>query len=151
MRYTNAVDITRPINYACLQEYINELCVNFRFLQNIIIGKSYLGKNINLLKIGEGERKSIYIGAHHAMEWLTSLILMRFAETLCKSFTLGEKLYGYDLEYIFKSRTVYIIPMINPDGSDFFQDKLFHIVFLRKSFPEIIRPLRFCLNFPKKT
>jgi len=118
MRYKNVVNITRSINYSCLQEYINELCANFKFLQNIIIGKSYLGKNINLLKIGEGERKSIYIGSHHAMEWLTSLILMRFTETLCKSFIFGEKLYGYDLEYLLKTRIIYIVPMLNPDGVD---------------------------------
>ena len=118
MRYKNIIDIKRPLNYDCLQEYIQELCANFDFLHNIIIGKSYLGKNINVLKIGDGSRKSIYIGAHHALEWLTSLILMRFAETLCKSYIFNENLYGYDLEHIFKTRAIYIVPMLNPDGVD---------------------------------
>ena len=54
---------------------------------------------------------------------ITSLILMRFAETLCKSFILGEKLYGYAPEYLLKSHTVYIVPMLNPDGFGFFLDK----------------------------
>ena len=120
-KYKNVVNINRPIDYACLQEYISELCANFDFLQNLIIGKSYLGRNINLLKLGSGERASIFIGAHHSMEWITSLLLMRFAETLCKGFIFSshnEKLYGYDIEQVFKTRTIYIVPMLNPDGVD---------------------------------
>lgn len=74
MRYKNVVDTNCPIDYVCLQAYIARLCDNFNFIKNIIIGRSYSGKNINLLKIGEGGRKSIYIGSHHAMEWLTSVI-----------------------------------------------------------------------------
>jgi len=123
MRYKNVVNTGVPIDYARLQEYTNELCINFSFLQNIIIGKSYLGKNINLLKIGDGKRKSVYIGAHHALEWMTTLILMRFAESLCKSFIFEEKLYGYDLDYILKTRTIYIVPMLNPDGLEFLLDE----------------------------
>ena len=118
MRYKNVIDITRPINYACLEEYINGLCDNFDFLQSSVIGKSYLGKNINLLKLGSGERKSIFIGSHHAMEWITSLLLMRFTETICKSLVFNEKLYGYDIEHMLKARTIYIVPMLNPDGVD---------------------------------
>jgi len=126
MRYKNVINVARSINYACLQEYIHALCDNFDFIENIIIGKSYLGKSINLLKLGSGERKSIFIGAHHALEWLTSLILMRLTETLCKSFIFGEKLYGYDIEHIFKTRTVYIVPMLNPDGVDLVINGLEH-------------------------
>ena len=116
--YKNIIDINRPVDYACLEENIKELQTKFKFVDKIIIGESYLGRNINLVKIGNGAHKVIYIGAHHAMEWLTSLILMRFAEDFCKSFIFSEKMYGYDPEYILKARTIYIVPMLNPDGVD---------------------------------
>ena len=116
--YKNIIDINRPMDYNCLEENIAGLQSRFKFIDNIIIGESYLGKNINLIKIGNGAHKAIYIGSHHAMEWLTSLILMRFAEDFCKSYIFGEKLHGYDPEYIIHARTLYIVPMLNPDGVD---------------------------------
>jgi len=116
--YKNIININRPMDYNCLKENIADLCSKFDFIDNFVIGKSYLGKNINLIRIGNGARKVIYIGSHHAMEWLTSLLLMRFIEDFCKSRIFGEKLYGYNPEYILHARTIYIVPMLNPDGVD---------------------------------
>ena len=115
-KYKNIININRPMDYNCLEENIADLKSRFDFIDNFIIGESYLGKNINLIRIGNGSRKVVYIGSHHAMEWLTSLLLMRFVEDFCKSRIFGEKLYGYDPEYILSTRTIYIVPMLNPDG-----------------------------------
>ena len=117
--YKNIIDVTGNMDYNRLEQNINELANRFKFIEKILIGKSYLGKNINLLKIGNGEHKVIYIGTHHGMEWITSMILMRFAEDFCKSHIFNEKLYKYDPEYILQTRTIYIVPMLNPDGVDF--------------------------------
>ncbi|MCL2774910.1 MAG: M14 family metallocarboxypeptidase [Oscillospiraceae bacterium] len=120
-KYQNIIDINKPMDYACLEENIREMERIFKStksIERVIIGKSYLGKNINLIKIGDGAHKVIYIGAHHAMEWLTSIILMRFAEDFCKSYIFNEKMYAYDPEYVLQARTVYIVPMLNPDGVD---------------------------------
>ena len=117
--YENIIDITGNMDYNRLEQNINELANRFKFIEKIPLGKSYLGKNINLLKIGNGEHKVIYIGAHHGMEWITSMILMRFAEDFCKGYIFNEKLYKYDPEYILQTRTIYIVPMLNPDGVDF--------------------------------
>jgi len=116
--YKNIVNINRPMDYACLEENLLELRGRFGFLNKSVIGWSYLGKNINLIRIGRGERKVIYIGAHHAMEWITSLMLVRFIEDFCKSYVFKEKFYGYDPEYILQTRSIYIVPMLNPDGVD---------------------------------
>ena len=117
--YKNIIDITGNMDYNRLEQNINELANRFKFIEKILLGKSYLGKNINLLKIGNGEHKVIYVGAHHGMEWITSMILMRFAEDFCKGYIFNEKLYKYDPEYILQTRTIYIVPMLNPDGVDF--------------------------------
>jgi len=116
--YKNIIDINKPMDYYCLEENTGGLLAKFKFMENTIIGESYLGKNINLIRIGNGPRKVIYIGSHHGMEWLTSILLMRFAEDFCKSCIFREKLYGYDPEYILHTRTIYIVPMLNPDGVD---------------------------------
>jgi len=116
--YKNIININKPMDYACLEKNIYDLQAKFKFIESYIIGESYLGKNINLVRLGSGAHKVIYIGSHHATEWITSVILMRFVEDFCKSRIFGEKLYGYDPEYILKTRTVYIVPMLNPDGVD---------------------------------
>ena len=121
-RYKNITDINSPMDYPRLEESICRLEEQFGFcgcIDRTVIGKSYFGKNIDLIKIGDGAHKVIYIGAHHAMEWLTSMILMRFAEDFCKSYIFSEKMYGYDPDYILKHRTIYIVPMLNPDGVNF--------------------------------
>jgi len=118
LKYKNIVDINKPMDSICLEQTISDLKARFKFAENIIIGESYLGKNINLIRIGNGPHKVIYIGAHHAMEWITALILMRFIEDFCKSYIFNERLYGYDPEYILHTRTFYIVPMLNPDGVD---------------------------------
>jgi len=116
--YKNIININKPMDYACLEENINDLQSQFKFIENIIIGESYLGKNINLIRIGNGAHKVLYVGSHHAMEWITSLLLMRFIEDFCKSYIFKERLHGYDPEYILNTRTIYIVPMLNPDGVD---------------------------------
>ena len=73
--YKNIININKPMDYACLEENISELPEKFKFIEKSAIGESYLGKNINLLKIGDGPHKVIYIGSHHGSEWITSLIL----------------------------------------------------------------------------
>ena len=125
-QYKNIINIDKPMNYSCLEENISKVEETFKYVEcfeKIIIGKSYFGKDINLIKIGNGEHKIIYIGAHHAMEWLTSLILTRFTEDFCKSYIFNEKMYGYDPEYILKTRTIYIVSMLNPDGFGFILDE----------------------------
>ena len=123
MRYKNIIDINNCMDYNCLEQNINKLTDKFKFAEKILLGKSYLGRNINLLKIGNGGHKVIYIGAHHGTEWITSMLLMRFAEDFCKSYMFNDKLYRYDPEYILQTRTIYIVPMINPDGVGLLLDK----------------------------
>ena len=58
---------------------------NLKIFENLsiqIIGKSVLSKNIFSLKLGCGEKHIIYIGTHHALEWISSSLLMKFAYNL---------------------------------------------------------------------
>ncbi|MEE1013799.1 MAG: M14 family zinc carboxypeptidase [Clostridia bacterium] len=72
------------------------------------IGKSREGRHLYGLKLGKGGKRIFFNGAHHGMEWLTAKLLMQFAEELARGDHNAETLLG--------NRTLYIVPMVNPDG-----------------------------------
>lgn len=84
-----------------------------------IIGKSLWGREIEYIKIGSGSTKILFCGAHHGMEHLTSKLLLSFAdEYLSADECSGEKIKGFDAKNAKKHSSLYIVPMLNPDGVD---------------------------------
>ena len=51
-------------------------------------------------------------------EWITSPLLMKFLENLSKSYVNGVNIYGKDTRELFSDVSLYIVPMVNPDGID---------------------------------
>ncbi|MBO5931565.1 MAG: hypothetical protein J6Q70_04945, partial [Clostridia bacterium] len=76
-------DCTDCFDHAALMERVHTLADRYPFTTLSSIGTSILDRAIPILHIGEGERRVLYIGAHHGMEWITSLVLVRFLEELC--------------------------------------------------------------------
>lgn len=88
----------------------------YRFLNVQIIGNSVLGSPIFAIKLGKGNKKVFYSASIHANEWITSLILMKFVEDYCRAYVDNGKLHGYDVRNLFNSVSIFITPMVNPDG-----------------------------------
>ena len=72
------------------------------------IGKSLEGRRLYAIKLGRGSRRIFFNGAHHGMEWMTSLLLMTFAQEL------AEGMHGSS--QFLDNCILYIVPMVNPDG-----------------------------------
>lgn len=111
--YTN-IDYT----YEIMEENIKSLKRIYPFIEIGSFGKSVLGKDLYYIKLGNGKNKVSYNAAHHAIEWITSPLLMRFAENFLKAYVRGENIEGYSPREIWQSSTIYLIPMVNPDGVD---------------------------------
>jgi len=75
--------------------------------QVFTIGKSILGTPIPCIKLGQKDECTLFVGAHHGMEHITAGILLNFAENATNS-PMSE---DHD--------SIYIVPMINPDGCEF--------------------------------
>lgn len=100
------------------QKELKELKKNFPRLKTEEIGKSFWGRPIECLKIGSGKSRIFYSGAHHGMEHLTSALLMRFAGEYLSAVEKGGKIGSYNAKSLAKKSTLYIVPMVNPDGVD---------------------------------
>lgn len=104
---------------AVLTAWIVEgLSVRYPFLQSGRVGKSVMGKSISFLRVGTGEKEVFYNAAHHANEWLTTPVLLKFTEEYATAYALGEKLGDTLAAQLFREYSLYIVPMVNPDGVD---------------------------------
>lgn len=90
----------------------------YPFLEISIIGTSVLGKNIPAVKFGNGTKEVFYCASTHANEWITTPLLMKFLENLSKSYVNGMQIYGQDPRELFSEVSLYLVPMVNPDGVD---------------------------------
>ncbi len=97
-------------------ENISKLQQKYCFLKSEVIGKSLCGRKIWGLKIGNEENMVLFACAFHGMEWLTALVILKFFDTLCGYIHNHEHVCGMDVLKIIKSRGLYIVPCVNPDG-----------------------------------
>ncbi len=100
------------------EDTIQELKKEYPFFEIGVIGYSVLGRPISFLKLGTGTKKVFYNGSFHANEWITSVVLLKFVEELAEALEDRERFYGVDLERLFRRVTLYVVPMVNPDGVD---------------------------------
>ena len=112
----NIVSINVNYTTSILQANLDALLRTYPFLQIGTIGSSLLNNSIPYIKIGIGSAEVFYSASIHANEWITSPLLMKFIEDFCKAYVNNTTIYGYSARSIFESTSIYIVPMINPDG-----------------------------------
>lgn len=110
--------ISTNVNYTfnVLKVDLYNLLRTFNFLQVTTIGYSVLGNEIYAVKIGNGKNQVFYSASYHANEWITSIVLMKFIEDFCNAYVNNSNIYNYSARSIFNDTTIYLVPMVNPDG-----------------------------------
>ena len=114
----------------------------YPFLNLQVIGKSVLGKNLYVVRLGKGSNKVFYSASFHANEWINSVVLMKFIEDYCSSYINNTSLYGYNIKDLFNYSSIYIMPMVNPDGVDLVTG------FLPATSPIYLKILKIANGFP---
>jgi len=102
---------------------LNSLCVQglqarYPFISTGAAGISILGKPIHYIKAGSGANRVLYNASHHANEWLTTPVLMHFMEELLFAYSNDEQIFGTPARDILKTTSLWLVPMVNPDGVD---------------------------------
>lgn len=112
--------VPNNINYSSsiLQINLDSLKRLYPFIEITYIGKSVLGKKLPVIKIGNGEKSVFYNSSFHANEWICSPLVMKFLADYCYCFTNNLPIFGINARNIYNYCTIYIMPMVNPDGVD---------------------------------
>ena len=92
--------------------------VVYPFLEFGTIGQSSIGKPLRYIRFGKGEKEVFYNASFHANEWINSPLLMKFLEILSKAYVNNLSVFGYPAKYLYDNVSLYIVPMVNPDGVD---------------------------------
>lgn len=107
-----------PMTSRLSEQLVQELTAQYPFLRSETLVTTRLGRPILALTIGTGPRRVLYSAAHHANEWLTATVLLKFAEDLAEAIQTGSQLGGVDAAQLAEQTTIHIVPMVDPDGVD---------------------------------
>ncbi|MDG0812006.1 M14 family metallopeptidase [Cohnella rhizosphaerae] len=103
---------------------LKRLARAFPFIKTAAIGSSVMGKPILAAGIGDGPFRWHVNAAMHANEWITSLIAMRFLEDYGRACRRKTQIGGFDAADLYKRTTLWVVPMVNPDGVELVQEGL---------------------------
>jgi len=108
-------------NYAELTKFIYDLQSQYpQLVQISSIGNSVEGRSIPLITISADGKDMdhpavFFMGGHHAREHVSIETPLLLAQYLAKEYTAGNA----RIVNLLNTRTVYIAPIINPDGAEF--------------------------------
>lgn len=105
-----------PMTAALCSQTIDQLVEAYPSCRSETLTETAYGRPVKALVIGQGERMVLYTAAHHANEWITTPILLKFVEELAQAAQTGGKLWGVDASLILQLTTIHTVPMVNPDG-----------------------------------
>ena len=107
-----------PITSASCDQMIRQIVETYPFCRTELLGATAFQRPLRTLVIGTGARKVIFTAAHHANEWITALVLLKFAEELTEAIQSGGEIFGVSAQRISDAATIYMVPMVDPDGVD---------------------------------
>ncbi len=107
-----------PFTYELLSLCLEGLAARYPFLSVRAIGETRYGRKLWQISVGLGPRKVLYNAAHHANEWITVPVLMKFLEDYARAVSENGRVYGFSAQALYQRTTLHLVPMVNPDGVD---------------------------------
>ena len=94
------------------------IIARYPFVQKNSAGRSIMGRELIYLEIGKGDREVFFNASHHANEWITTPMVLKFAEDYARAYAYGAGIYNTDAARLYSEKKLFIIPLVNPDGVD---------------------------------
>ncbi len=105
-----------PMTPSLCSETIQTLVNTYSALGTEVLTTTAFSRPVHTLVIGNGGRKVFYSAAHHANEWITTPVILKFMEDLAQAGEDSGSLYGVPARLILSTATIYTVPMVDPDG-----------------------------------
>ena len=112
------VPTDRPFPYELLTLCLEGLAARYPFLTLRAFGETAYGRKLWQLAVGLGPRKLLYNAAHHANEWITTPLLLKFLEQYAKAISENGRIFGFAAQALYQRSTLHLVPMVDPDGVD---------------------------------
>ncbi len=107
-----------PMPWELLRLCLRGLSARYPFLTVRDVGETYYGRKIPQIAVGLGQRRVLYNAAHHANEWITVPLLLRFLEQYARAISENGTIFGYSAQALYQRVVLHLVPMVNPDGVD---------------------------------
>ena len=107
-----------PMTSALAEETLEALGAAYPFLQTELLARTAFGRPITGASIGRGDRRVLYSAAHHANEWLTATVLLKFLEDYAQALETDGTIAGVNARELYETATIFLVPMVDPDGVD---------------------------------
>lgn len=112
------VNTSVPVTAASCEQMIREIVAKYPFCRMKTIAQTAFQRPVTVLTVGTGPRAVLFTAAHHANEWITALVLLKYAEDLAEAIQNNGILFGQRAKELAEAVTIHLIPMVNPDGVD---------------------------------
>lgn len=122
---TNTQEIVIPredYGYDEMMADLQQLQQRYPFIETGTIGESVMGRRIPWVRLGTGTKEVHYNGSVHAEEWITSVLLMKFIERYAQAYQNQENIGQFNVPGLFQDTSLWIVPMVNPDGVELSQE-----------------------------
>lgn len=116
--YTQGVFSTLPYSSELLKINLDGLKRQYPDIKSRSIGFSVLGEPIRMISLGNQSKKVMFNASHHANEWITTPLAVKFLFDILKSEDSGGEMYGINVSELLERVGLDCIPMVNPDGVD---------------------------------
>lgn len=107
-----------PMTAARQQAYVLRLRREYPFVYVKTLTRSFFGRRVIALQLGEGARKVLITAGHHANETITTQAVWRFLFAYCAALRAGGSVAGCPARTLYGGSMAYFVPLVNPDGAD---------------------------------
>lgn len=110
--------IVKPneFTYEKCKVIVSDISEKYNFAEISVIGRSWAGRAIFSLSIGEGEEDVLFLGGLKGQESITPILLFKFFERLCEGYKNDGKISAVKIRNSLISRKITIVPCLNPDS-----------------------------------
>ncbi len=110
------IDFQKRPDDSTRDAYRAQLCTEGSPVHVSEIGRTLLGRPIDMYSVGNGRRSFLYVGAHHGTEWLYSSLLYRFLFAVAEAAVTEQTRCGVRIPLLLSTCTLHVVPMLNADG-----------------------------------